>query len=88
MDNISLLFSSFFIALLITFCAPLGLSQEVVEMDRGAGHIHINGIKYQLNELHWNTPTEHTINGRRYSNGTIFESIDIYKGSQKKCWNN
>ncbi|KAI3683535.1 hypothetical protein L1987_84041 [Smallanthus sonchifolius] len=31
----------------------------------GAGHIHINGTEYQLNQAHWHTPTEHTINGRR-----------------------
>nr|GEY04339.1 alpha carbonic anhydrase 7-like [Tanacetum cinerariifolium] len=140
MDNISLLFSSFFIAFFITFCVPLGLSQEVDDeheftydlnsphgpdhwgeihpewsmcnrgymqspidlthkrlqttsklgrFDRdykpskatlvnrghdmmlrwigGAGHILINGIKYQLNQLHWHTPTEHTINGRRFN---------------------
>ncbi|PWA77344.1 alpha carbonic anhydrase 7 [Artemisia annua] len=34
---------------------------------RGAGHIHINGTEYQLNQLHWHTPTEHTINGRRFN---------------------
>ncbi|XP_076925678.1 alpha carbonic anhydrase 7-like [Bidens hawaiensis] len=33
----------------------------------GAGHININGTKYQLNQLHWHTPTEHTVNGRRYN---------------------
>nr|XP_043610854.1 alpha carbonic anhydrase 7-like [Erigeron canadensis] len=33
----------------------------------GAGHIHINGTEYQLNQLHWHTPTEHTINGRRFN---------------------
>ncbi|KAI3826476.1 hypothetical protein L1987_00524 [Smallanthus sonchifolius] len=33
----------------------------------GAGHIHINGTDYQLNQLHWHTPTEHTVNGRRYN---------------------
>ncbi|CAH1441635.1 unnamed protein product [Lactuca virosa] len=34
---------------------------------QGAGHIHINRTKYQLNQLHWHTPTEHTINGRRFN---------------------
>ncbi|MFS7907310.1 putative carbonic anhydrase [Helianthus anomalus] len=34
---------------------------------RGAGHIHINGTKYRLNQAHWHTPTEHTINGRRFN---------------------
>ncbi|PWA38495.1 bifunctional monodehydroascorbate reductase and carbonic anhydrase nectarin-3 [Artemisia annua] len=33
----------------------------------GAGHIHINGTEYQLNQLHWHTPTEHIINGRSYT---------------------
>ncbi|KAK1411953.1 hypothetical protein QVD17_32839 [Tagetes erecta] len=33
----------------------------------GAGHIHINGTEYQLNQAHWHTPTEHTINGRRFN---------------------
>ncbi|KAI7750275.1 hypothetical protein M8C21_009777 [Ambrosia artemisiifolia] len=33
----------------------------------GAGHIHINGTEYQLNRAHWHTPTEHTINGRRFN---------------------
>ncbi|KAF5822785.1 putative carbonic anhydrase [Helianthus annuus] len=34
---------------------------------RGAGHIHINGTEYQLNQAHWHTPTEHTINGQRFN---------------------
>ncbi|KAI3696946.1 hypothetical protein L6452_29598 [Arctium lappa] len=33
----------------------------------GAGHVHINGTEYQLNQLHWHTPTEHTVNGRRFN---------------------
>ncbi|KAI7750280.1 hypothetical protein M8C21_009782 [Ambrosia artemisiifolia] len=33
----------------------------------GAGHIHINGTKYQLNQAHWHTPTEHSINGQRFN---------------------
>ncbi|KAI3696948.1 hypothetical protein L6452_29600 [Arctium lappa] len=33
----------------------------------GAGHIHVNGTEYQLNQLHWHTPTEHTVNGRRFN---------------------
>ncbi|CAN6716140.1 unnamed protein product [Malus baccata var. baccata] len=30
-----------------------------------AGSIQINGTKYFLNECHWHTPSEHTINGIR-----------------------
>ncbi|KAI3826480.1 hypothetical protein L1987_00528 [Smallanthus sonchifolius] len=33
----------------------------------GAGHIHINGTDYQLNQAHWHTPSEHTINSRRFN---------------------
>ncbi|PWA40722.1 bifunctional monodehydroascorbate reductase and carbonic anhydrase nectarin-3 [Artemisia annua] len=33
----------------------------------GAGHLNINGTEYQLNQLHWHAPTEHTINGRRFN---------------------
>ncbi|KAK4441191.1 Alpha carbonic anhydrase 7 [Sesamum alatum] len=32
----------------------------------GAGHIQINGTLYQLRQLHWHSPSEHTINGRRF----------------------
>ncbi|GER27363.1 carbonic anhydrase, partial [Striga asiatica] len=31
-----------------------------------AGHIEINGIVYQLQQCHWHSPSEHTINGRRF----------------------
>nr|XP_043610520.1 alpha carbonic anhydrase 7-like [Erigeron canadensis] len=33
----------------------------------GAGHIRINETEYQLNQLHWHAPSEHTINGRRFN---------------------
>lgn len=32
----------------------------------GAGHIKINGTQYQLNQAHWHSPSEHTINGKRF----------------------
>ncbi|KAL3618576.1 hypothetical protein CASFOL_037658 [Castilleja foliolosa] len=32
----------------------------------GAGHIQINGTLFQLNQAHWHTPSEHTVNGRRF----------------------
>ncbi|PWA86778.1 alpha carbonic anhydrase 7 [Artemisia annua] len=32
----------------------------------GGGSIRINGTEYQLNQIHWHTPTEHAINGQRF----------------------
>ncbi|KAL6979349.1 carbonic anhydrase, partial [Sarracenia purpurea var. burkii] len=32
----------------------------------GAGHIEINGTEYELKQCHWHSPSEHTINGKRY----------------------
>ncbi|CAK9171401.1 unnamed protein product [Ilex paraguariensis] len=32
----------------------------------GGGHIYINGTQYTLNQCHWHSPSEHTINGRSY----------------------
>ena len=34
--------------------------------ENDAGHIYINGTQYQLKQLHWHSPSEHTINGKRY----------------------
>ncbi|XP_058078002.1 alpha carbonic anhydrase 7-like [Magnolia sinica] len=31
-----------------------------------AGSIHINGTQYWLHQFHWHSPSEHTIQGRRY----------------------
>ncbi|KAK8584574.1 hypothetical protein V6N13_138532 [Hibiscus sabdariffa] len=31
-----------------------------------AGAIEINGTEYALSQCHWHSPSEHTINGRRY----------------------
>ncbi|XWS53301.1 hypothetical protein CRYUN_Cryun11dG0145200 [Craigia yunnanensis] len=32
-----------------------------------AGAIEINGTEYVLHQCHWHSPSEHTINGRRYN---------------------
>ncbi|XP_058068210.1 alpha carbonic anhydrase 7-like [Magnolia sinica] len=32
-----------------------------------AGSIYVDGIEYFLIQCHWHSPSEHTINGRRYS---------------------
>lgn len=39
--------------------------QEQVEWEGDAGHIVLNGTKYNLRQGHWHTPSEHTINGER-----------------------
>uniref|UniRef100_A0A0E0ELM3 Carbonic anhydrase n=1 Tax=Oryza meridionalis TaxID=40149 RepID=A0A0E0ELM3_9ORYZ len=38
----------------------------MVRFDGDAGSLMINGTAYQLRQLHWHTPSEHTIDGRRY----------------------
>ncbi|KAJ3677031.1 hypothetical protein LUZ60_002755 [Juncus effusus] len=37
-----------------------------VKWEGDAGSILIEGSTYSLNQLHWHSPSEHTINGRRY----------------------
>ncbi|KAL2481342.1 Alpha carbonic anhydrase 7 [Abeliophyllum distichum] len=37
-----------------------------VSWNGDAGSIFINGTEYHLQEVHWHTPSEHTINGIRY----------------------
>uniref|UniRef100_A0A1U7XY34 LOW QUALITY PROTEIN: bifunctional monodehydroascorbate reductase and carbonic anhydrase nectarin-3-like n=1 Tax=Nicotiana sylvestris TaxID=4096 RepID=A0A1U7XY34_NICSY len=31
------------------------------------GYLKINGTQYQLKQLHWHTPSEHTVNGERFN---------------------
>ncbi|KAK3042551.1 hypothetical protein RJ639_001545, partial [Escallonia herrerae] len=38
----------------------------MLRWENGAGHIHINGTQYKLKRCHWHSPSEHTINGRRF----------------------
>ncbi|XP_006659407.1 dioscorin DB3S-like [Oryza brachyantha] len=38
----------------------------MVRFDGDAGSLLINGSTYHLRQLHWHTPSEHTIDGRRY----------------------
>uniref|UniRef100_A0A7N0UC16 Carbonic anhydrase n=1 Tax=Kalanchoe fedtschenkoi TaxID=63787 RepID=A0A7N0UC16_KALFE len=38
-----------------------------VEWDGDAGWIEINGTSYRLKQSHWHSPSEHTVNGRRYA---------------------
>lgn len=37
-----------------------------IEWHGGAGSLFINGTEYPLRYAHWHSPSEHTINGRRY----------------------
>lgn len=37
-----------------------------VEWDGDAGGIEVNGSTYKLVQCHWHTPSEHTIDGKRY----------------------
>ncbi|CAN8320221.1 unnamed protein product [Cochlearia groenlandica] len=39
----------------------------MVRFEEGSGSIKISGIEYQLLQLHWHSPSEHTINGRRFA---------------------
>ncbi|XP_058077882.1 alpha carbonic anhydrase 7-like isoform X2 [Magnolia sinica] len=43
-----------------------------------AGSIYLNGTEYMLNQCHWHSPSEHTINGRRYALEVhlVHESLD------------
>ncbi|KAM7496765.1 hypothetical protein LguiA_021179 [Lonicera macranthoides] len=38
----------------------------MLRWENDAGHIYINGTQYQLKQLHWHSPSEHTINGKRF----------------------
>ncbi|XP_010510674.1 PREDICTED: alpha carbonic anhydrase 2-like [Camelina sativa] len=37
------------------------------EEEEGPGSFKINGTEYKLLQLHWHSPSEHTINGRRFA---------------------
>uniref|UniRef100_A0A0A0LAM4 Carbonic anhydrase n=1 Tax=Cucumis sativus TaxID=3659 RepID=A0A0A0LAM4_CUCSA len=37
-----------------------------VKWEEDAGSIEINGTDYLLQQAHWHSPSEHTLNGRRY----------------------
>lgn len=39
----------------------------MIEWENETGGIWINETKYLLKQVHWHSPSEHTINGRRYS---------------------
>ncbi|VVA90454.1 unnamed protein product [Arabis nemorensis] len=39
----------------------------MLRFEGGAGSIKINGFQYELQQLHWHSPSEHTVNGRRFA---------------------
>ncbi|KAL7615792.1 hypothetical protein Lser_V15G02020 [Lactuca serriola] len=39
----------------------------MLEWEGDAGSIRINGTEYALKQAHWHSPSEHSINGRRYA---------------------
>lgn len=40
--------------------------QMQLEWEGDAGHIEINGTEYKLKQFHWHSPSEHTIDGKKY----------------------
>ncbi|KAB5561719.1 hypothetical protein DKX38_006676 [Salix brachista] len=44
----------------------------MLKWERGAGTIQINGTEYILNQCHWHSPSEHTINGKKYISDVNF----------------
>ncbi|KAK9124124.1 hypothetical protein Sjap_013726 [Stephania japonica] len=38
----------------------------MLQWDGDAGSIEINGAEFELRQLHWHSPSEHTINGNRF----------------------
>jgi carbonic anhydrase len=31
-----------------------------------AGSVNVDGKQYKLKQMHWHSPSEHTVNGQRY----------------------
>ncbi|KAJ0020680.1 hypothetical protein Pint_32132 [Pistacia integerrima] len=38
----------------------------MLKWEEGAGTLEINGTEYILNQVHWHSPSEHTLNGKRF----------------------
>ncbi|KAJ6395332.1 hypothetical protein OIU77_020566 [Salix suchowensis] len=50
----------------------------MLKWEGGAGTIQINGTEYILNQCHWHSPSEHTINGKKLALEAhmVHESLD------------
>lgn len=38
----------------------------MLRFEGGAGNVYVNGTPYLLRQCHWHSPSEHTVNGRRF----------------------
>ncbi|WVZ96434.1 hypothetical protein U9M48_042072 [Paspalum notatum var. saurae] len=52
----------------------------MVRFDGDAGSLVMNGTAYQLTQLHWHSPAEHTVDGRRYD----LELHLVHESAEKK----
>ncbi|KAJ8751532.1 hypothetical protein K2173_016766 [Erythroxylum novogranatense] len=52
----------------------------MLKWEGDAGRIHINGTDYALKQCHWHSPSEHTINGRRFD----LEGHMVHESSEGK----
>ncbi|CAI9776465.1 unnamed protein product [Fraxinus pennsylvanica] len=50
----------------------------MLRWEAGAGSVQINGTVYQLKQCHWHSPSEHTLNGKRFDMEVhlVHESMD------------
>ncbi|KAL5231932.1 hypothetical protein ABZP36_030708 [Zizania latifolia] len=53
----------------------------MVRFDGNAGSVVINGTEYYLRQLHWHSPSEHTVDGRRYD----MELHMVHESANKKA---
>ncbi|WVZ92543.1 hypothetical protein U9M48_038594 [Paspalum notatum var. saurae] len=52
----------------------------MLRFDGDAGSLVINGTAYRLTQVHWHSPTEHTVDGRRYD----LELHLVHESAEKK----
>ncbi|KAI4373543.1 hypothetical protein MLD38_011659 [Melastoma candidum] len=38
----------------------------MLKWEQGAGYIRVNGTRYMLRQCHWHSPSEHSVDGRRF----------------------